>query len=275
VKFNLIEIPFLRSIAWRLGRKLYFWARHDIENDLECNGEYLLLRKLISSNRLLNPVFLDVGANIGDWTEQACSNLNKYAFTGKIHASEPAESTFSYLSNRFKGCKMAHTHRVALSNQTSQKDFFVVEPHSGINSLIKISGASIERVQTLKIDDLLIEEKIDYVYFIKSDTEGHDFSVIQGAAETLAQGKVEIWQFEYNHRWVEQRSFLKDVFDFISDKPYKLGKIYGNGIEIYQKWHPELERFIEGNYVLIKRGSMFEKIAHEVIFDARNVAVTV
>jgi hypothetical protein len=84
---------------------------------------------------------------------------------------------------------------------------------------------------------------------------------------------VEVWQFEYNHRWLAEKRCLKDVFKFIADKPYRLGKLYNNGIEIYDKWHPELERFFEANYVLIKRGSKFESLCKPVIFNCNNVLV--
>jgi hypothetical protein len=43
-------------------------------------------------------------------------------------------------------------------------------------------------------------EQIEQVLLAKSDTEGHDFSVLQGAVETRRAGCVEVWQFEYNHR---------------------------------------------------------------------------
>jgi len=32
---------------------------------------------------------------------------------------------------------------------------------------------------------------------------------------------------------------------------YSVGKVTPNGIELYQDWHPELERFFEGNYILL------------------------
>jgi hypothetical protein len=96
-----------------------------------------------------------------------------------------------------------------------------------------------------------------------------------GASESLRKGLIDAWQFEYNHRWVSEGSYIKDVFDFIADKPYTLGKVHGNGIETYDMWHPELEHFFESNYVLIRKGSHYEKLCSQVCFNERNVFMPV
>jgi FkbM family methyltransferase len=188
-----------------------------------------------------------------------------------VHAFEPTSSSFAYLSERFKDSELVSTNRIALSDQSGEREFFVVGNMVGTDSLLRIDGATIENVPTLRLDDFLAEERIDHVLFVKSDTEGHDLNTLRGAAETFQHGRVDVWQFEYNHRWIGGRSFLKDIFDFISDKPYRIGKLYGNGVETYESWHPELERFFESNYVLIRRGSRYEKLCSRVHFNNSNV----
>ena len=131
----------------------------------------------------------------------------------------------------------------------------------------------VERVDCMRVDDYLAQRQISHVVLVKSDTEGHDFNVLQGAADFFRRACVDVWQFEYNHRWLAGRAQLKDVFDFVADKPYRLGKLYGNGIETYEQWHPELERFFEANYVLVRRGSEFEKLCSPVRFNHKNVLV--
>lgn len=49
--------------------------------------------------------------------------------------------------------------------------------------------------------------------------------------------------------------------------PIPLGKLFGNEIEIFEKWHPELERFFEANYVLINN-SPITKLVMPMRFDA-------
>lgn len=249
------------------------WARREALASPYANGEYWLLEQLIAADSTKVPIFFDIGANKGNWSERAASLLKHNNISGHVYAFEPTSSTFAYLSDRFKGSELVSANRIALSDQSGEREFFVVGELAGTNSLLRIDGATTESVTTLRLDDFLAEERIDHVSFVKSDTEGHDLSVLLGAIEALRQGWVDVWQFEYNHRWIGGRSVLKDVFDFIADKPYRVGKLYGNGVEVFEQWHPELERFFESNYTLIRKGSAFEKLCIQVHFNKRNVLV--
>lgn len=262
-----------RSIVWRISRKLYIWARREMLQGPEANGEYWLLAKVVSGSSVPQPIFFDIGSRIGDWSDCAQDLFRRAGAMGRIYAFEPSSASYAYLSERFKSNKSVNINKLALSDQSGIRDFFVVDEMAGVNSLFPLAGASLEQVDSMRLDDFLASKKIDHVVFAKSDAEGHDFNILQGAAELFRQGQVDVWQFEYNHRWLAGRSQLKDVFDFIADKPYRLGKLYGNGVEIFEQWHPELERFIEANYVLVRRGCEFEKLCTPVRFNHRNVLV--
>ncbi len=271
----LMNSPAMRSFFWRLSRRLYCWARREVSSGFEISGEYWLLQSVLAvADRDKSAILLDIGAHKGIWSESATALLRRQNRSGHVYAFEPASSTFAYLSEKFKGSGLVSTNRIALSDRSGEQEFFVVGELTGTNSLLRNDGATIENVHTLRLDDFLGVERIDHILLVKSDTEGHDMSVLLGAVETLQKGRVDVWQFEYNHRWIGGRSFLKDVFDFIVDKPYLLGKLYGDGIEIYDEWHPELERFFESNYVLIRRGSYFERLCSRVHFSNRNVLIS-
>ena len=271
---RLTKYSFIRSLAWRLGRKLYCWARLENEFNPEANGEYWLLEQAIVSDSVRNPVILDIGSHLGNWTKHATSLLERNSTSGHIYAFEPASSTFEYLSTELKGNENVSLHRIALSDQTGELNIYIVNTKlSGINSLCKIEGAITENVTVQRLDDFLAVKQIDHVLYAKCDTEGNDPNVLLGAEETLCQGKVDILQFEYNHRWITCKHYLRDVFDYIADKPYLIGKLHGNGIEVYDQWHPELERFFETNYVLIRKNSCFEDLCSHYYFDHTNVPV--
>jgi hypothetical protein len=48
---------------------------------------------------------------------------------------------------------------------------------------------------------------------------------------------------------VYSRSFLCDAFDLLRPLGYCLGKLTPLGVEFYPAWDPDLETFVEGNYV--------------------------
>lgn len=265
----------VRSIPYRLGRKLYMWARREAVQGPEKNGEYWLLAQVLKTQTFTTPVFLDIGANEGNWSDRAVALLKHEDVAGSVHAFEPAATTYAYLSARFQPADLVKTNMLALSDQSGPRNFYIVGERAGINSLIPVEGASVERVTSMRVDDYLTQQQIRHVVLAKSDAEGHDLYILQGAAELFREGRVDVWQFEYNHRWLAGRAQLKDVFDFITDKPYRLGKLYGDGIDIYDQWHPELERYFEANYVLVRRGSDFEKLCSSVRFNHRNVVIPV
>lgn len=268
---DFVSIPAIRQLAWRIGRRLYCWARRDAPNNPSTNGEYWLLEKLLGRQHATTPILMDIGANQGDWTARACGILNRLRQPGQVYAFEPTASTYAHLTNRFAAEDRVRLNKIALSEWNGEADFYVVGELAGTNSLHSVHGAVAERVQTQRVDDFLALTGLEEVLFVKCDTEGHDLSVIRGAENSLRQGLIEVWQFEYNHRWVANHSLLKDVFDFIEDKPYRLGKLYSGGIEIYDRWHPELERYFEANYVLVCKRSSIDKLCLPMSFDSSNV----
>ena len=109
---------------------------------------------------------------------------------------------------------------------------------------------------------------------VKIDTEGFDLLVLRGAQRSLCDGRIGVIQFEYNWRWLPNHACLRDVFDLIADKPYRLAKLVGEALEIYEEWHPELDRFFVTNYVLLRKDSPLCSLGSAVHFDQSNVGAS-
>ena len=171
----------MRSFFWRLGRKLYCVARRERANDPQSNGEYWLLEKILSTQRGCNNlVLMDIGANIGDWSEQARSGLLAHRISGRVVAFEPACSTFKVLNARFAGDQQITCTNIALSSASGESDFYIVEELAGTNSLYAMDGSRIEKVRRQSLDDFMAEAHLPHVAFAKCDTEGHDLDVTLG-----------------------------------------------------------------------------------------------
>lgn len=267
-------IPLLRSLVWRVGRKLYCAARGELGNDPRTNGEYWLLNQVQFGQQALN-VLIDIGANKGNWSFEAASAMRKRGLSGRIYAFEPASSTSRYLKRRFEHEPSVEVRQLAVSDSTGKAQFYVTEELGGTNSLFLVRDATSETVNTIRFDEFMSAEGLTRVSFVKSDTEGNDFSVLQGAKKSLSFGLIDLWQFEYNHRWTMRRAILRDVFQLISSTPYRLGRLLPASIELYDEWHPELERFFEANYVLVRRGSPYDSLCSRLRFNKSNVPVPV
>lgn len=250
-----------RRSLWRLGRALYRAARHDGDNDPARNGERWLqaelLRAFAGEPRV---VVFDVGANVGAWTEMLLDQVPTVQVEAlEVHAFEPVASTMRSLRGnleRHPRFGRVRTVPAALSDADGTVDLYEVEPNGTTNSLYPDPFVQARRVpiQTRRADSYCAAHGIERVHLLKVDAEGHDFSVLRGAERLFREERVMVAQFEYNHRWVYARHFLKDVFDFVRGMPYAVGKLTPEGVELYEEWHFELERFFENNYVVVHRG---------------------
>lgn len=256
--FNLLG----RRIAYRIGRALYQHARGNVLNDMVSNGELLVQRCVVKAwlkGGLRNGrlVIFDVGAHVGDWSSALVSLLTDSTMRDAVdlYLFEPVPSTFEFLRNRLGTQNpVLHYEQVALSSENGECVIYVGAPNSGTNSLHAGSPGGDEKqiaIVRATATDFCKIHKIQKVHLLKCDAEGHDMEVIRGALPVLADGKISILQFEYNHRWIYARNFLRDVFMFIEKLPYKLAMLQPDQLLIFSEWHPELERFFEGNYALV------------------------
>ncbi len=262
--------PVFRKLIWRLGRKIYTYARGEGINDPQTNGEYWLLDQVLNTSSD-SQVLLDVGANKGDWTARALSSIPKEKELC-IHAFEPSLATRTMLSARFAKNPAVIVQPFGLSDRTGEAVFYSDYDGAGTNSLSPSSGSRTERVTLRSLDNFLDQSGIVAISMTKIDTEGFDLCVLKGAEKSLREGRIDVVQFEYNWRWLLNHACLRDVFDFISDKPYRFGKLVGEAIEFYEHWHFELDRYFENNYVLVRSDSELLHLGSNMHFNQANVA---
>jgi FkbM family methyltransferase len=253
----------LRRFVWRLGRRLYRDARGESDNHILTNGESFVQKCVAHATAKyeLSPLtVLDVGANVGIWTsglipflsEEQQNYLCSWCF-------EPVPETFSLLQQNMKSLKCGlepQVMQIAFSDDHGEAQMVVMQKFGGTNSLeydqtMSSLAEDIIFVRKTTLGSFCNEKGIDRIHLVKIDTEGHDRFVLQGAIDLFKAGKIDVAQFEYNHRWVYSRSFLKDIFDLLDGLPYSIARIRPNRLEILSEWHPELERFFEANYAIV------------------------
>lgn len=266
------------QFLYRLGRKMYMSARRDIPNDMRANGEQLLQRAAILARRQQELVVFDVGANVGDWTQQFLQELRTNPPPPRLalYAFEPVPTTMQVLKQNLPSdLPGLFLEDLALSGASGIAHIHVTD-HSGINSLHSMDGHVTREVpiRTITASDFITERGLAHVHLMKCDTEGHDMEVMRGALPLLREGRISILQFEYNYRWVYSRNFLHDVFQLIEGLPYRLAKLQPDRLLLLKAWHPELERFFECNYALVHRDALSWMRTEEVKFDRFNALVT-
>jgi len=279
----LAERPLLRRLAWRLGRRLYVCARGEqTAADIENDGELYLQTKVIANTLPKEKLkVLDIGANQGDWTRHLLGQAPP-ARRDKEHLSielfEPVYSTRQRLVETLQMTDeegVCQVHALAISDQAGSFQMAIMSETGGTNSLhfdgsSEVPPGGWTTVQTSTLTEFCASHRVDRIQLVKCDTEGHDLKVLQGAKELFAARRIDVFQFEYNHRWIFARCYLKDVFDLIKDLPYRIGKLEPDSIEIYDEWHPELDRFFQSNYVLIADSALDWFTIRRGSFDGSN-----
>jgi len=245
-----------RRNLYRASRFLMRTARGDVANDPAVNGERTTQEAALRVS--VPPVTIfDVGANMGEWSASLLESAHNQHVN--VHAFEPCSETFALLSERLASSPEVTLVNKACSQQAGTATMYVFGAGAGTNSLGEpVDGriATKEEVQVTTIDLYCKHNNIGKIDLLKIDAEGHDFQVISGASEMLDRVAIRFLQFEYNFRWIACRSYLRDAFELLTAKGYRIGKLTGAQVEFYPSWHWELENWTEGNYVACREQDM-------------------
>jgi len=172
--FGLIYTGNLNSfIDWIM----YFFGAYE-------KAELLLLRDLVKDQE--EPVFVDVGANVGQHT----LFMSKYCKT--VHSFEPYDVLRTKLQEKIflNNVTTVIVHDVGLGEKDEKIDFFApVGANKGTGSFVpdheKENNKSIGKLLVVKGDNFFKNKGIKKISLIKIDVEGFEKFVLVGLQETL------------------------------------------------------------------------------------------
>ena len=194
-------------------------SRVSLGSDSRTNGESWLAA-LISPSATF---FVDVGANVGDWSIFFASGISH----PKGLAFEPALETATKLKSRLSefGLTEIEVAEIALGENIGHMDFFVEtqcgETSSFFSEHSKPTAVS-KRISASTLDIELASRGILCVDFLKIDAEGMDFHVLKGCSSYLAQQRISAVQFEYNSPWVVAGATLYGAVRFLRGLRYEV-----------------------------------------------------
>jgi FkbM family methyltransferase len=216
---KLYRRAFARRQFYKLNKLLLECSLHGLgvlnyENDnLSGEGHFLsrVLRDYLPKDRA--PVFVDVGANVGDYSATLLDNYPE----SRIVAVEPHVANVKRLSERLPNIE---TFNTALGSEVSELLLFDRSDCDGschaslyeevITELHKIPSVE-HRVHVNTLDQLAEDLQIDTIDLLKIDTEGHELEVLKGASKLLARNAVPLIHLEFNEMNLISRVFLRDI----------------------------------------------------------------
>lgn len=189
--------------------------------------ELLNLRSWSSQNTIF-----DIGANDG----RTAVPLRQLFPSTPIYAFEPVSDTYRQLVQRTKHLDNVHCFQLALGAHQGQKAIHLHEI-AALNTFSENLASSIgtEAVQVSTVDQIMVDLEIDFIDFLKIDTEGHELEVLEGAQKALESLRIAIIQVEVGFDQVKAvQVSLEEVKRYLAPKGYFL---YG----IYNQCHTKVE----------------------------------
>lgn len=219
--------------------------------------------EMISQHISPNSVVVDVGAMEGEWS----ANVFSIVCDAQIHAFEPTPVSYDVL-NKLMSIAIENrrliTNCLAVSSISDDANtFWVYEDWMGMCTLHRRDDKEMQRVgvgrpictrvKTISLDAYCRNNEIEHIDFLKIDTEGNEWAVLDGARELLDKGAIKTIQFEYGGCYLDAGTTLEMIFDILIPCGFKIGKVNSQKIQFYDRYIPELETYDFCNYIAVMK----------------------
>ena len=209
--------------------------------------------KELNNFKIVNPVILDVGANIGNWSRLVNSQLTNC----EIYAFEPSRETFLALAEFANDEPNIHIHNFGCGERDASQNLYYDELKSGMASLSKrdlrhlnIDFEEFESVEIRRLDTFLSDMSLK-PDALKIDVEGHELAVLKGLGDLICGFKV--IQFEFGGTDIDSRVFFHDFWKFFTDKGFDLYRLAPSGKIPVNSYRETDEVFAFTTYLAIAR----------------------
>jgi FkbM family methyltransferase len=196
---------------------------------------------------------LDVGANIGEWSEAALTAWPQC----QVHAFEVVPETFAILSRAFAGkpeLSRLRLNCLGLSDANDVQTMYYYPDDSSLTSDVRRHETlpAVPFDARLETGDAYCQRNgVSSIDFLKIDVEGAEHRVLRGFAGLLGAGSVQCIQFEYGAFATQTRFLLGDYYALLGDQ-YWIGKIYPGYVE-FRDYDWTFENFQFANYCCVAK----------------------
>jgi FkbM family methyltransferase len=199
----------------------------------ETPSERLILRRHIERD---NPLILDVGANLGS----SVAFYRRLFPNARVIAFEPDPETFQRLRRRH-----GRAHNVTLLNcgvgALPGRLTLKRNTHSSTNSFLEVDESSswvretpgFRKINSVEVDVVTLDNiadslSLDYIDFVKSDTQGFEPEVLAGARQLLEEKRIGLLRLEVMcGRFYRKSVSLFDIETILHPFGYRLLSLGG------------------------------------------------
>lgn len=216
---------------------------------MNTNGEFFVFGMLRPDD-----ILADVGANVGEWSLHAFNAQPSVS----ICCFEPIPALHPTLEANLAGRNVLFGH-FALSDNPGRAIFsyYPTQPHlSSLHRRADEMNHNITpvfiSVELQRLDTFCQNNRVPRINVMKIDVEGNEFYVMKGAEELLKNRKIDVIQFEYAWTFLDGKSTLKEVHDFLTGYDFTIYRLAPWGLIEITEWRDALENYYFCNYVAVR-----------------------
>lgn len=160
-------------------------------------------------------IFLDIGANIGLMSLHAAHSLNG---KGKVIAFEPVQFFYDKLNSNLSlnNFKNVQTIKKGVGSVATKVPIYLDGGCPSVISTFRDENGATELIEIEPLDDIVKNENIVDIEFIKIDVEGFEFDVLKGARQTIINHKP-VLCIEYIKKISDEDFNAKILMDYLNE----------------------------------------------------------
>ena len=252
------RLPLWRRAVRLLGRQLFRLAENNDDARQDRNGEEWLLRELLQrhahSGEKRPFVVFDVGGNVGDYTRAVLRLARATGCPVAVHVFEPSPHCVATLQAAFAG-EAAVRLTAAAAGPAAGEARLHGELGSGHASLLprdvlRDAPAPAITVPVIALGDYLRAQGVGHIDLLKLDIEGSELGALRGLGDRLDPAIIRMIQFEYGGANLDGRSTLRDFYDLLGARGYRMAKLFPAALEV-RRYAPWMEHYAYANYVAV------------------------
>jgi FkbM family methyltransferase len=218
--FYLLVKPFFsfsRFNPEKIHKLAAKFENYPLDITVRDNGsDVIILREMFihqdyrESAQLFNPnVIFDIGANVGLAGCYFAANFPNSA----IYGFEPESGAYRIAEINYRNIQRGRLFKVALSSQNGEANILSSAVGSGGQKLEMYDPTSDwtrEKVETCRLDDLIVRENLPIPDLLKIDVEGAEYDVLLGLGILSRKVKGIVMEVHSDDLWDKCSSFISE-----------------------------------------------------------------
>ena len=212
--FNFVtndSFLFLRRLFRLLGLNKYIFKLFFLNSDPEYYENHF--KNLMISKIKHDDCVWDIGANIGHYSIEFANNLSDQ---GEVISFEPSSTNFEKLEANTSKTKKISCKMIALSDKN--EEITMLQGDDNIGATTKVINENkynktekVFKINAIKGDELVSRNECSKPSFLKIDTEGYEYEILQGLESQLFNNYLRVICIEVHFTILEERKKFENV----------------------------------------------------------------